>query len=142
MPGVDVADDTFVVADPVEVARRVADPAAWARWWPDLRLEVAKDRGAKGMQWRVTGALVGTMEIWLEPALDGVVVHHYLRAEPPVGSPEAARRRRGLERERVRRALAWKRHVTALKDELEAGRVPGTPRSPVRVKAPESPAEG
>ena len=140
MPGVDVADDTFVVADPAEVARRVADPAAWVRWWPDLRLQVIRDRGVKGVQWRVSGALVGSMEIWLEPALDGVVVHHYLRAGHPPGAG-AARGRRATARERRQRALAWKRHVTALKDELESGRVPGTPRSPVRVKPPAGAAE-
>ena len=140
MPSVDVADDTFVVADPAEVARLVADPTRWVRWWPDLRLEVTRRRGLEGVQWRVDGALVGTMEIWLEPALDGVLVHHYLRADLPrrAGRP---RGRRSAERERRRRALAWKLQVTALKDALEAGRVPGTPRSPERVKPPPGAAE-
>ena len=30
----------------------------------------------------MTGALTGTMEIWLEPSLDGVVLHYFLHAEP------------------------------------------------------------
>jgi hypothetical protein len=133
---VDLADDTFVVADPAEVARLVADPAAWARWWPELRLRVVRDRGRKGVQWRVTGPVAGSMEIWLEPALDGVVVHYYLRSKP--SSPRSAR---WSAREARRRALRWKRQVLALKDALEAGRVPGTPRSSARVKVPGGAAE-
>lgn len=117
MAAVDLVDDVFVVAAPVMAARAVADPCRWRRWWPDLRLTVTRDRGVKGQQWAVGGALVGTAEIWLEPWGDGVLVHHYLRADPPVVRPE-----RWLRRERRRRALSWKRSVHALKDELESGR--------------------
>ena len=28
------------------------------------------------------GALVGTMEVWLEPMLDGTLLHYFLRADP------------------------------------------------------------
>ena len=61
------------------------------------------------------------MEIWLEPWGDGVVVHWYLRAEP-------ARVARRPERERAQRVRRWKEQVHALKDRLEAGREPGSPR--------------
>jgi hypothetical protein len=116
----DIADDTFVVASRATVAERVRDPASWRAWWPDLRLTVTADRGLKGMQWSVRGAAVGTMEIWLEPWGDGVVLHWYLRAEP-------ARVVRRPERERARRVLRWKERVHALKDQVENGREPGSP---------------
>ena len=82
MNSIQIADETFVAADPVEVGRAVADPASWRRWWPDLRLTVVEDRGEVGHRWTVAGALTGTMEIWLEPVLDGVVLHYFLHAEP------------------------------------------------------------
>lgn len=137
MATLDLADDTFVVADARQVAARVADRDAWRRWWPDLELRVSLDRGLAGVRWTVSGALVGWMEIWLEPVGDGVLVHHYLRAEHP-----DPRSDRAAERDRRRRARSWKGHVHALKDELEAGRVPGTPRTREGVKALRPPAEG
>ena len=114
MDGEDLADDTFVATPPAALAGAVHDPIRWRQWWPDLALTVAADRGRSGLQWRVGGGLRGTAEIWLEPVGDGTVVHFYLRA----GLSDA---------ERARRTLAWKRSVHALKDELEAGRPPGTP---------------
>ena len=82
MNSIQVADETFVCADPADVGRAVADPASWRRWWPDLRLAVVEDRGPAGQRWTVTGALTGTMEIWLEPSFDGVILHYFLHAEP------------------------------------------------------------
>jgi hypothetical protein len=127
-PLVDLVDDTYVACAPDVVAQVVADQRRWDDWWPDLRLTTTRDRGPKGRQWAVRGALVGTLEIWLEPWWDGVVLHLYLRADPsrpivgagradddpPAGSWGA--------RERQRRAQQWKRHVHRLKDELEAAR--------------------
>ena len=140
---VDIVDETFIVADPATVAAVVADPASWRRWWPDLRPEVTRDRGVKGMQWAVRGAVVGSMEIWLEPYGDGVIVHYFLRADPPDGSRTGLPR--GAARLAGRRTVAWKRHVHALKDRLEAGREPGAPRvvaaEVAAVKEPAKPAE-
>ena len=123
-PLVDLVDDTYVACGPDVVAQVVADQRRWDDWWPDLRLTTTRDRGPKGRQWAVRGALVGTMEIWLEPWWDGVVLHLYLRADPIVA--EASRRDdhdgRWAARERQRRAQQWKRHVHRLKDELEAAR--------------------
>jgi hypothetical protein len=143
---VDLIDETFVVAAPAELSAVVHDPQRWRAWWPGLRLTVFMDRGDQGIRWSVTGDLVGSAEIWLEPFGDGVVVHHYLRADPTrPGSPtepiegDPAKQRRQADRIRRRHALAWKRSVNALKDELEAGRAPGTPRA--GVKPPEGPAE-
>lgn len=135
MPLVDLVDETFVVADPLEVAAAAHDPGRWRRWWPDLELTVFMDRGVAGLRWSVTGALVGSSELWLEPFGDGVVVHYYLRADPvgrADGSPRLA------DRVRRRHALAWKRSVNALKDELEGDRHPGDPRL---VKPPPGAAE-
>ncbi|GAA4356335.1 hypothetical protein GCM10023145_26670 [Angustibacter luteus] len=120
---IDLVDDTFVAAPPEQVARAVADPRRWVRWWPDLALTTTRDRGAKGRQWRVDGGLRGTSEIWLEPWRDGVLVHFYLRADPGDQSATGAR----VDRERRHRAQQWKRAVHALKDDLERGREPGEP---------------
>ena len=82
MNSVQIADETFVCADPAEVGRAVADASSWRRWWPDLALTVVEDRGPAGQRWTVAGALTGTMEVWLEPMMDGVLLHYFLHAEP------------------------------------------------------------
>lgn len=113
-PAIDIADETYVRVAPDRVAPLVAEPARWRRWWPDLRVTATSDRGIEGQQWAVSGPLVGTMEIWLEPVADGTVVHWFLRADPsrPVS-------RRLIERQRRRRVVAWKAEIFALKDALE-----------------------
>ena len=82
MSSIQVADETFVAASPAAVGRAVGDRAGWRRWFPDLLLDVVEDRADKGVRWTVSGSLTGTMEIWLEPVLDGVVLHYFLHAEP------------------------------------------------------------
>ncbi|MGX7826906.1 polyketide cyclase / dehydrase and lipid transport [Actinokineospora sp. 24-640] len=120
MPQVDVVDETFVVAPPRAVAAVFADPAAWAGFWPDLEPTVYADRGDEGLRWTVRGALVGTMEVWLEPMLDGTLLHYFLRADlPGASSPRA------LHREKTRRQLAAKDLAFRLKAVLEDGRAPG-----------------
>ncbi len=130
MPAVDLIDETFIAAPPDRVAARVADPAQWARWWPGRRLDVFMDRGERGIRWSVNGDLVGSAEIWLEPVLDGTLVHYFVRAEPPRPSGDAPLSARRGARLRAREARRWKRQVWALKDELEAGRRPGEPADP------------
>ena len=135
MAGVDLVDETYVVAPRTLIAAVVADPARWRQWWPSLDLVVFMDRGLDGVRWSITGELVGSAEIWLEAQGDGVLVHYYLRGEPTVpGSsataralPESARGRRELDRLRRRHAIAWKQVVWALKDEMEGGRRPREP---------------
>ena len=122
MPAVDIVDETFLVAPPATVAALFADPAAWRRYWPDLTLSVYADRGAEGLRWTVRGALVGTMEVWLEPMLDGTLLHYFLRAELPGTVPP-----RRADRERRRRQLAAKRLALGLKAVLEDGRAAGCP---------------
>lgn len=116
-PLVDVADDTFLRVPPPVLAKLVADSACWIRWWPDLVPHLTRDRGVKGQQWTVTGALRGSMEVWLEPVAGGTVVHWYLRADPVL--PRVARSPRRVRRERERRVRAWKSDMYALKDRLE-----------------------
>lgn len=134
MAGVNLVDETFITVAPAVLAPVVADPARWREWWPDLQLTVFMDRGVSGQRWSMTGALFGSCEIWLEPMLDGTCVHYYLRGSPTDGDPKvgielpdtpAGWRRADVIRRR--RALDWKRHVWALKDELESGRAPGQP---------------
>lgn len=134
---VDLVDETFVVVDRARLATIVADPRRWRVWWPELTLEVFMDRGPDGVRWSVTGAWVGSLEIWLEEVGDGVLLHHYARLDPIVRgtgaaaaapAPTDAAAWRRAARARNRRARAWKRVVWALKDELEAGRACGLPR--------------
>ena len=122
MSSLDLVDETYVVADRPLLAKVVADRARWNEWWPELTMAVFMDRGVDGIRWSISGALVGSSEIWLEPVGDGVLLHYYLRAEP------ALRGRRKIEKLRKRHAMAWKRSVWALKDELEGDRRPGDPR--------------
>lgn len=113
MPELDLLDETFVAAPPAAVARLVADRTRWARWWPGLELGIEQDRGPEGIRWQVAGELTGTMEVWIEPVLDGVVAHYYLRVE----SLPARARRWWTRRAKV---VLWQ-----LKDELERDRTVG-----------------
>ena len=121
-PAVDLVDETFIAADRADIAAVVADPANWQTWWPDLSLTVFMDRGLDGIRWSVTGALVGSVEIWLEQFRDGVLLHYFLRAEP---SDQRRWTRTRATRNRHQRAVVWKRHVWALKDAMEGDRLPG-----------------
>ena len=96
--------------------------ASWRRWFPDLFCDVVEDRADKGIRWTVTGALTGTMEIWLEPVLDGVVLHYFLHAEPP-GDPTKL----NLAVLNHRRRVAGKRMAFEVKNTLEATRPVGAP---------------
>lgn len=127
MNSIQIADETFVAADPAEVGRAVADPAGWRRWWPDLRLTVVEDRAEMGQRWTVAGALTGTMEIWLEPVLDGVVLHYFLHAEPSgVAAWQLAKM--NLAKLNHRRRVAGKTMAFEIKQRLEAARPVGVSR--------------
>jgi hypothetical protein len=128
MPTVDVHDETFLAVRPRVLAEVFRDPQQCRRYWPDLRLNVYADRGDEGLRWTVRGALVGTMEVWLEPVLDGTVLHYFLRADAPGpdGEPRPLSGRSAIA-EIGRRQLAAKSLAFRLKDQLEAGRPPGEP---------------
>jgi hypothetical protein len=120
MPQIDVVDETWIAAPPHRVAARVADPGRWRLWWPALELTVDQLRAAEGVRWFVRGSATGSMEVWLEPDLDGVRVHYFLRLSTSGGLRLSSRR--------VQRAvLAYRRRAKrvfwALKDEFE-GRSP------------------
>lgn len=119
---IQVADEAFVVAPARAVAARLSDPAALRRWFPDLVLTVREDRGEQGVRWSVGGAVTGTSEVWLEPMLDGVLVHYYLHVVSPEQAGDVAAQTRG-------RRLAGKAMVFELKRVLEAGRAAGEPPS-------------
>lgn len=125
---VDLIDETYIVCDPESAARAVHDPERWRRWWPDLRLTVFMDRGEQGIRWSAVGDPAGSVEIWLEPVGDGVLLHHYLRLDPAGADPADPRDVRRCVRDRARRARSWKVHAWALKDELEGARAPGVGR--------------
>ena len=127
MNSIQIADETFLAADPIEVGRAVADRASWQRWWPDLRLTVVEDRGAAGHRWTVAGALTGTMEIWLEPMLDGVILHYFLHAEP-AGVAAWQLAKMDLAKMNHRRRVAGKDMAFEVKRKLEASRPVGVSR--------------
>jgi hypothetical protein len=129
MHSIQVADQTFVAADPADVGRAVADPASWRRWWPDLRLDVVEDRRDKGMRWTITGALTGTMEVWLEPMLDGVILNYFLHAEP-AGAAAWQLARMNLAKTTHQRRVAGKQMAFEVKMTLERTRPVGAPRLP------------
>ncbi|MBF6174111.1 polyketide cyclase / dehydrase and lipid transport [Nocardia blacklockiae] len=123
MSTVQVADQTFVAAPGTAVAELLADRGRWRTWWPDLTLDVREDRGDKGIRWTVAGPLDGTMEVWLESCLDGVILHYFLHAEPGDASRLSARDLAALNRAR---RVAGKRMSFEIKARLEAGRPAGT----------------
>ena len=130
---IDIADDTVIYAPTSELIAIIGEESTWVRWWPGLTLEVYGDRGEKGLRWTVSGALVGSSEIWLE-SIDAAsagevatIVHYYLRANPTrSGSAvqsrtmtKSAREQREIHKLRERHVVQWKRTVWALKDRLE-----------------------
>jgi hypothetical protein len=124
MHSIQVADQTFVAADPAAVGRAVSDAASWRRWWPDLRLDVVQDRHDKGIRWTVAGALTGTMEVWLEPMLDGVILNYFLHAEP-AGAAAWQLARMNLAKSTHQRRVAGKRMAFEVKMALERTRPVG-----------------
>ncbi|MFD6199639.1 polyketide cyclase / dehydrase and lipid transport [Mycobacteriaceae bacterium NPDC060252] len=121
MNSIQVADQTFIAADPADIGRAISNPADWRRWWPDLQLNVVEERGEKGIRWTVAGAVTGTMEVWLEPALDGAILHYFLHAEP-AGVSAAQAAKLNLAKLNHARRIAGKRFAFGVKQRLEASR--------------------
>lgn len=134
MADVDLVDETFIaVARPrvAEAFRR--DEGLLDTWWPDLELTVFMDRGDAGVRWSMTGALVGSCELWFEEVLDGTLVHYYLRGVPSGADgvtalplPDTPAGWRHAARLRSQRAKRWKSDIWAFKDALEGNRLPGS----------------
>lgn len=124
MNSIQVADETFVAAPGAQVGAVVCDPSNWSRWWPDLQLRLVEDRADKGVRWTVAGPLTGTMEIWLEPMLDGVLLHYFLHAEP-TGVTGRQLARMNLAKLVHRRRVAGKRMAFEVKGRLERSRPVG-----------------
>lgn len=127
MTAIDLVDSTWVSAPAPRVAALVADPARWPRWWPGLALHEPLDRGVEGMMWRVSAvaetggiACAGEAEVWLQPSLDGLTAHFFLRVDPCSGGtavPDRLRRQ-VVHHYRTRAKLAfWE-----IADELDSGR--------------------
>ncbi len=119
---IQVADVAFVAAGPGRVAAALAGERRWRRWFPDLLLSITDDRGKRGLRWKVEGALTGTSEMWIEPALDGVLLHYFLHAEPlrPMAPEEVAAQTRD-------RRLSGRSAMLDAKFTAEQGRALGEP---------------
>lgn len=124
MNSIQVADETFIAASGAQVGALVADRASWRRWWPDLQLQLVEDRAEKGVRWTVGGPLTGTMEIWLDPMLDGVLLHYFLHAEPS-GVTGRQLAKLNLAKLNHRRRVAGKRMAFEVKTRLEQARPVG-----------------
>lgn len=124
MHGIQVADVTFVAADAAQIGAAIADRSRWRRWWGDLRLRVVEDRADKGIRWAVTGPVTGTMEVWLQPCLDGVLLHYFLHAEPS-GATARQLSRMNLAKMTHRRRVAGKKMSFDVKSALERSRPVG-----------------
>lgn len=121
MPDIDIVDSTWIGAKPAAVAPIVADPANWLRWWPGLDVVADEWRADKGMRWTVRARSArqsGWMEIWLEPAFDGTVLHYFLRLNAPPGRLTRRRRDRLIDGHR----RSAKRSFWALGDQLDPDR--------------------
>lgn len=104
------------------------DPARWRRWFADLSLTVAEDRGNAGVRWRVSGPVDGTMEIWCEEVLDGFVLHYYLHAESTTPWPsDPAAAMAAIAEVNKQRRVAGKEMSFDVKSLLERGREIGGP---------------
>lgn len=108
-PLVDIVDETFVRAAPDVVRARLGDPGLLDGLFPGVRREVVQDRGTKGVRWRIEGEVTGRMEVWLEAAHGGTIVHHFVHGQQ-VGGP-----RRWMQAHRRR----WKHGLNEIKDRLE-----------------------
>lgn len=128
MNSIQIADETYVAAAGALVGAVIADRSKWSRWWPDLHLNVTEDRGEKGIRWAVSGPLTGTMEVWLEPSMDGVILHYFLHAEPS-GASSAELAKLNLAKMTHRRRVAGKNMAFEVKTTLEQSRQVGS--SPV-----------
>ncbi|HET6878418.1 MAG TPA: SRPBCC family protein [Jatrophihabitans sp.] len=127
MPAIDVIDSTWVGAPPAVLARAVADPGNWRRWWPGLELAVDELRGRKGVRWSVRSVaesgdigLTGTAEVWLEPVCEGSVAHFFLRLDPAPGALLTAA---GRDRVAHRYRCLAKSAFWGLADQLDPGRI-------------------
>jgi hypothetical protein len=120
----DVVDSTWIGAPAEAVGAVIGDPRNWPLWWPQLELELAEPRAARGVRWSVRaaegGRMAGTMEIWLQPDLDGVVAHYFLRLDRCDGRPLRPRRHGRLLRRYRARA---KRVLWAVRDVVDPGRM-------------------
>lgn len=108
----EVADTTWIGAPAAAVGALLGDARNWPLWWPELDLQLAEARGAKGVRWLVRRGerrMTGSMEIWLQPELDGVVAHYFLRLDRVDGRRvRPARRERIVRRHRARaKRVLW-----------------------------------
>ncbi|MGI9018408.1 MAG: hypothetical protein ACR2HR_15110 [Euzebya sp.] len=144
---VEAWDEVFIRCRRERVNGLIVDVANWSLWWPGLQLETtdwghqldfrtrlplpARQRLGlqvdrvrprdKGLEFTVSGDVVGTGEWYHLDQPAGVVVHYLLRGELTHGN--------------ARRWVAAHRHVvrvglTALKRRLEGGRPPGAEPHP------------
>jgi hypothetical protein len=122
MPEVDIIAESWLRVSPNVAAPMLREPERLLEWFPELELTVFMDRGEQGTRWSMAGALLGSMEVWLEGWREGCIVHWYVRGDvPPVDRPTSPRRARIVTEDLHTRIV---RHMHAFKDRVESA----TPR--------------
>lgn len=120
-----VADETWVSAPPALVAAAVAVPSVWACFWPDLTPTLDAARGDLGVRLTVANAdWHGSAELYVHATLDGALLFHFLRLDPPAGRRIT---RRAAHREHERRSRAGRVAAWAVKDDVEVRARTGGP---------------
>ncbi len=142
---VEAWDTVFVRARRADIHPVLADVPAYGLWWPGLRVtavgerlrlrhrapgfwrgahtvevSLTRERPDRGLELSCRGDLDGEAEWFYLDEVDGVTVHHLLRAD----APRRPARLLAAHRASVRAAL------NVLKDRLERGRAPGTEPEP------------
>lgn len=77
----DVIARAFVALPPRRLREQIEQQSVTALLFDELKLILTEDRADKGWRWQVDSPFRGSAEIWLEPALDGCVLHAFLRAD-------------------------------------------------------------
>ena len=90
----DVIARAFIALTPQSLRRQIERHLATTSLFGEAELRLTEDRAAKGWRWQVTAPFQGSAEIWLEPALDGCVLHAFLRAEDAAAARLADRGKR------------------------------------------------
>lgn len=119
-----VTDESVVVLSPDALRRHLIERSRWIMWWPGSDAVLVRDDDAGGLEWLLSGVLVGRSRVTVVQQVTGTLVRYVLEADPvepgsrtrPRHLPDSPHGERELRRiEQVHR-MAWKRSVWSLVD--------------------------